>query len=195
MSVTRTARHVRKVSDLITTVANTLPCPFHGYGARCSTHGANGHDYAVDIAMSNVRFGSGVTAEVRFDAEAHGAKNILVFTDKSIAKLKPLKTTLDALTRARIPYHVFDDVSVEPTDESFRRAIAVAKHISPDLFIAVGGGSVIDTAKAANLYYSHPEADFKTFINAPIGEGKHPTLPLKPLFAIPTTAGTGRLVM
>lgn len=49
----------------------------------------------------------------------------------------------------------------------------------------------VDTAKAANLYYSHPAADFLEFINAPVGAGAVPTLPLRPLIAIPTTAGTG----
>jgi hydroxyacid-oxoacid transhydrogenase len=54
----------------------------------------------------------------------------------------------------------------------------------------VGGGSTMDTAKVANLYTTHP-ADFMAYINAPIGEGRPVPGPLKPLIAIPTTAGTG----
>ncbi|HEX7138130.1 MAG TPA: hydroxyacid-oxoacid transhydrogenase, partial [Vicinamibacterales bacterium] len=89
---------------------------------------------------------------------------------------------------------VYDRVRVEPTDESFMDAIAFGgvSGTGPfDGFVAVGGGSTIDTAKAVNLYTTYPPADFLDYVNPPIGKGMPVPGQLKPLIAIPTTAGTG----
>ena len=85
---------------------------------------------------------------------------------------------------------LFDRVRIEPTDISFREAIEFASDGGFDGFVAVGGGSTMDTAKVANLYATHP-ADLMAYVNPPIGEGRLVPGPLKPLIAIPTTAGTG----
>src|SRR5262249_1849322 len=85
----------------------------------------------------------------------------------------------------------YDRVRVEPTDESFLDAIAFAQSSPYDAFVAVGGGSTMDTAKAVNLYTSHPPADFLDYVNPPIGKGLPVPAPLKPLIPVPTTAGTG----
>lgn len=66
---------------------------------------------------------------------------------------------------------------------SLKAAIDFVKKRSFDAYVAVGGGSVIDTCKAANLYACHPEADFLDFVNAPVGKGKPITRSLKPLIA------------
>jgi hydroxyacid-oxoacid transhydrogenase len=79
---------------------------------------------------------------------------------------------------------------VEPTDASLRQAIDFAATGSFDAFVGIGGGSVLDTAKAANLYSTYP-ADLLDYVNAPIGKGKPIPGPLKPLLAVPTTSGTG----
>ena len=85
---------------------------------------------------------------------------------------------------------MFDNVHIEPTDESLGQATAAARAEDFDAFVAVGGGSTIDTAKAANLYSCYP-ADLLDYVNPPIGKGLPVPGPLKPLIAIPTTAGTG----
>jgi hydroxyacid-oxoacid transhydrogenase len=95
-----------------------------------------------------------------------------------------------SLKAARVAFDVYDQISVEPTDTSFREAADAARRGRFDSFLALGGGSTIDTAKAANLYSTH-ERDFLDFVNAPIGKGLPVPGPVKPLIAIPTTAGTG----
>ncbi|KAI8575711.1 hypothetical protein K450DRAFT_260443 [Umbelopsis ramanniana AG] len=148
-------------------------------------------EYAFEMAASNIRFGEGVTSEVGADLNNLKAKKVAVFTDPKIAKLHPLKAVVESLERNKVNYVIYDNVRVEPTDISFKQAIEFSKTHNPDAFVAVGGGSVIDTTKAANLYTAYPDADFLDFVNAPIGKGRPVDKPLKPLIAIPTTAGTG----
>jgi hydroxyacid-oxoacid transhydrogenase len=148
-------------------------------------------DYAFELATSNIRYGKGVTREVGMDMANLKSKKVVVFTDPNIKTLYPFKTVIESLEKARVPYVVFDKVRVEPTDISIKESIDFVKEHLPDSFIAVGGGSVIDTAKAANLYLAHPDSDFLDFVNSPIGKGIPPFNKVFPLVAIPTTAGTG----
>ena len=152
------------------------------------THGRN--ETAVELATSNIRFGPGVTRELGHELEDRGIGKVLLLTDPHLRNLPPVTTALGALDASGIRVTVFDGVKVEPTDQSFMDAIRVADEVRPDAFVAVGGGSVIDTAKAANLYSTYP-ADFLDYVNPPIGKGVPVPGPLKPLFAVPTTAGTG----
>ena len=147
-------------------------------------------EQAVELATSNIRFGTGVTRELGADLSDRGLQNVMLLTDPFVGALPPVETALASLDEADIRVTVYKNVSVEPTDASFLDAIQVAESIRPDAFVAVGGGSTIDTAKAANLYSTYP-ADFLTYVNPPIGAGRPVPGPLKPLFAIPTTAGTG----
>lgn len=148
-------------------------------------------EIAFEMAASGIRFGAGVTREVGMDLAELGARNVLVITDPVLRRLRPVEIVLESLEGNGVPFAVYDRVRVEPTDESFEDAIAFARQSSYDAFVAVGGGSAIDTAKAVNLYTSYPPADFLDYVNAPIGKGLPVPGPLKPLIAIPTTAGTG----
>ncbi len=145
---------------------------------------------AFMMDTSSIKYGPGATREVGGDMRRLGAQRVLVVTDARLAKLEPVTVTLAALRTAGIDAVVYDQVRVEPTDGSFHQAIDFARKGQFDGYIAVGGGSVIDTAKAANLYATYP-ADLLAYVNPPIGRGEPIPGPLKPLIAIPTTAGTG----
>lgn len=147
-------------------------------------------DNAFEMASSSVRFGAGVTREVGCDLAEWRARRVAVITDRNLAKLPPVHRVLESLDDSGIEYSIFDAVRVEPTDTSFVEAIIFAKAGAFDGYVAVGGGSTIDTAKAANLYATYP-AELLEYVNLPIGRGKPVPGPLKPLIAIPTTAGTG----
>jgi len=148
-------------------------------------------DIAFEMAVSSVRFGVGVTREVGMDLAEMGARLALVVTDPVLARLPPVRTVLESLDQNKIPYALYDRARVEPSDESFLDAIAFARDGGYDAFVAVGGGSTIDTAKAVNLYTTYPPTDFLDYVNPPIGKGLPVPGPLKTLIAIPTTAGTG----
>lgn len=120
-------------------------------------------DTAFQMSASNIRFGPGVTREVGYDLLDLGAKRTLVVIDPALRTLPIGETVFEALKSARAEFDVFDEVSVEPTDASFRRAIEVATAGKYNAYLAVGGGSTIDTAKAANLYATHP-ADFFDYV-------------------------------
>ncbi|KAJ5105399.1 Hydroxyacid-oxoacid transhydrogenase [Penicillium alfredii] len=148
-------------------------------------------EYAFEMAASSVRFGPGSTKEVGMDFKNMGAKRVCIVTDSNVTKLDAMKQAVEGLTREGIEFTIFDKVRIEPKDSSVKEAIAYAKPYNPDAFLAVGGGSVIDTAKLMNLYTVFPEADFLDFVNAPLGKGLPVSKPLRPLVAVPTTAGTG----
>jgi hydroxyacid-oxoacid transhydrogenase len=148
-------------------------------------------EFAFEMAVSSVRFGVGVTREVGMDLAEIGARLVLVMTDPVVSRLPPVRNVIDSLERSGVPYALYDRVRVEPSDESFLDAIAFANERPFDAIVAIGGGSTIDTAKAVNLYTTYPPADFLDYVNAPIGKGLPVPGPLKPLMAIPTTAGTG----
>src|SRR3989442_6581840 len=148
-------------------------------------------DIAFEMAASTVRYGAGVTCEVGMDLASLGARRALVLTDSVVKTLPPVQRVAESLERQRIPFVVYDRVRVEPTDQSMLDAVAFARDGEFDAFVAVGGGSTIDTAKVVPLYPTFPPPDFPDYVNAPIGKGLPIPGPLKPLMAIPTTAGTG----
>jgi len=151
---------------------------------------SEGGDAAFSVDLSAIVFGAGVLREAGDHAAALGLRRVALITDSRLADLPHVAKVRESLRAAAIDVAVYDEVRVEPTDRSFQAAARFAGEGRFDGFVSVGGGSVIDTCKAANLYSTYP-AEFLAYVNAPIGGGQEVPGPLKPHIACPTTCGTG----
>jgi len=151
---------------------------------------AAGLDHAFTIDASRVTFGRGALVEVGDRARAQGITRAALFTDRRLRALPWFEEVRASLAAASIDVAIFDDVSIEPTDRSIEDAVRFARDARPDGYVSLGGGSVIDTCKAADLLVTHP-APLMDYVNAPIGGGRTVPGPLRPHLACPTTSGTG----
>jgi alcohol dehydrogenase class IV len=138
-----------------------------------------------------LKFGAGASAEIGYDLSQYGVRRVLVVTDPGVAATGGPQRVAEQMKAYGIEAEVFDGVRIEPTDAGTREAIAYARESGPwDAFVAVGGGSSIDTAKAINLLTTN-DGELADYLNPPIGAGRAPARPLNPLVAVPTTTGTG----
>src|SRR6202171_3628676 len=147
-------------------------------------------DRAFTVGMPTFTFGAGCLAEAGEQALEHGLKRVALFTDKTLHSSVHVAAVSASLRAAGVESVMYDDISVEPPTASLQAAARFASEGKFDGYVSVGGGSVMDTCKAANLYATHP-AEFMSYVNAPIGGGQKVPGPLKPHLACPTTAGTG----
>jgi hydroxyacid-oxoacid transhydrogenase len=147
-------------------------------------------DRVFSVSASNLVFGPGARHETGDHAADMGLSRVMVLTDPNLADGEIVADVRASLQDSGIDHELFAEVRVEPSYDSFMRAAEAARAGAFDGFIAVGGGSTMDTAKAANLYASWP-ADLMDYVNPPIGRGLPPPGPLRPLICLPTTAGTG----
>ncbi len=142
------------------------------------------------VDAGSIKFGRGATREVGYDMKSMGATRVMAVVDPNLTESDTVAIALESLKAEGIETVVFDRVRIEPTDVSLKEAIDFAAAGAFDGYVAIGGGSTIDTAKVANLYTTYP-ADLLEYVNAPIGKATPVPGPLMPMAAIPTTAGTG----
>lgn len=144
----------------------------------------------IPLTTTPVKFGYGATDELGYELKRLGLKNVLLVIDKKLVDFG-LRDKVEKLIAAEgVDVQIFDEIGIEPTNVSFKKAIDFVTGKKFDGLIAMGGGSTIDTAKAMNLFGTYP-ADLMDYVNKPIGQGKPVPGPLKPLVVLPTTAGTG----
>ena len=157
---------------------------FSGY----FTHKPGG-DRVFSVEAPKIKFGRGSLKEVGDDAKAFGMTRVAVFTDPRVGQMEHVNKVVESLKSKGLDAEVYDQVAVEPTDISFKQGSLFASEGKFDGFVSVGGGSVMDTCKASNLYSCYP-ADFLDYVNAPIGKAVPVPGILKPHIACPTTFGT-----
>ena len=149
-----------------------------------------GNESIFTVDFNPIKYGPGALEELPIEIATLGIERVALFTDSLVRQLEPVQNTIRLLQQAGIDFEIYDEVSVEPTDQSFVAATQFAAEGKFDGFVSIGGGSVIDTCKAANLYSTYP-AEFLEYVNAPVGKGTPIPGALKPHIACPTTSGTG----
>ncbi len=150
-------------------------------------HGAD----SFTIAIPRVTFGRGCLGEAGTRAQGLGMSRVGVFTDPWVRDSVYFATVMDSLRQSGIDCAVFDEITIEADDASVVRGAAFIADGLFDGIVSVGGGSVMDTAKASMLYGLHPVADFLDYFAPPLGAGKPISPDLLPHLACPTTSGTG----
>ena len=151
---------------------------------------ASNRERAFRLETTPITFGRGVSEEAGWEMKRLGARRVMIVSDPGVVQAGITGKIREIIEAVDIECEVFDGVHVEPTLESLQEATNFAMEGAFDGFVGVGGGSSLDTAKVANLVATHP-APVIEYIYPPVGSGRKPPSPLKPLLAIPTTAGTG----
>ena len=132
------------------------------------------HETVFTYGAPQLKFGKGASDEIGFDLGQYDARRVLVVTDPGVAAAGHPARVADAIAATGIEVVVFDRAHVEPTDVSLEEAVAWARDEGPwDAFVAVGGGSAIDTAKAVNLLTTNP-GELMDYVNAPVGKARAP---------------------
>jgi alcohol dehydrogenase class IV len=142
------------------------------------------------VAIPKLTFGRGTLNETGKRAASLGIKKVALFTDSYLESGPLVATVLDSLKRESITPVVYSDIRIEPDDDTVMSAARFLQEAAVDGAISVGGGSVIDTAKAALLIAAHG-GHIREYFAPPVGAGKPVTGPVLPHIACSTTSGTG----
>jgi len=134
---------------------------------------------------TRISFGRGVALTLADPLRQVGAKKVLLVTDPGVRKAGLVAPIEERLRDAKIPYEIYDEVVPDPGVGEVQRCFERARETGADAFVAVGGGSSIDTAKMAAVLMTNGG----TVLDY-VGLDKVPK-PAAPVVAIPTTAGTG----
>ena len=131
-------------------------------------------------------FGRGSRKKLGEELKARGLNKVLLVTDFTLMEANVTKMVIDVLENAGITYFVYLHIKPNPTVKNVQDGLMLAQISNVDGIVAVGGGSVIDTAKAISVIMTNPEHGSVVSLDGAV-ETRNKGLPL---FALPTTAGT-----
>lgn len=131
-------------------------------------------------------FGRGSRNKLGEELRTRGHQKILIVSDYSLMEAKVTEKVIDVIDKAGITYFVYNHVKPNPTVKNVQDGLTLAEINNVDAIVAVGGGSVIDTAKAISIIMTNTEHSGVTSLDGAV-ETRNKGLPL---FALPTTAGT-----
>jgi alcohol dehydrogenase len=133
-------------------------------------------------------YGWGCASEVGPRAAQEGYRNALLVTDRGVRRAGLTQAVEQSLRAAGIQYAVFDAISPNPRDVEAEECLSAIEGTEAELLVAVGGGSTIDAAKAAGVLQTNGGRvrDWSLLMGGPV-----PPTPCMPLYALPTTTGTG----
>ncbi len=142
------------------------------------------------LEATPLKYGRGAAGDAGWELERLGVKRAMLVSDPGVVAAGITDRVRQAIEASGISVEVWSSARVEPTADSFAEAAAFAVDGGFDGFVGLGGGSSIDTAKVSDLISTHG-GEIMEYVNPPVGEGRKPPSPLKPLLAIPTTCGSG----
>lgn len=152
--------------------------------------GANGNETVFTMEATPIKYGRGAAEEVGWEVKRLRMNRVMLVSDPGVIQAGITGRIVELIEAEGVDVEVWDRSRVEPTADSLQAAADFAREGEFDGFVAVGGGTSIDTAKVSDLIATHG-GEIMDYVNAPVGEGRKPPSPLKPLLAVPTTAGTG----
>ncbi len=142
------------------------------------------------LEATQLKFGDGSAEELGWELKRLGLTSVILVTDPALHAWGLVERIEAIIAKAGVKFARFEDIRVEPTLESLNKAVDFCAQHRAEGFVALGGGSTIDTAKIMNLIAVHGGA-IMDYVNPPIGGGKKPPSPLMPLICLPTTSGSG----
>ena len=152
--------------------------------------GDRNNEKIFTMEATPIKYGPGAAEEVGWELKRFGVGRVMLVTDPGVVEAGIAGRARELIESEGIQVEVWDRSRVEPTADSLQAAADFAREGNFDGFVAVGGGTSIDTAKVSDLIATHG-GEIMDYVNPPVGGGKKPPSPLKPLLAVPTTAGTG----
>ena len=151
---------------------------------------ASGNETVFTMEATPIKYGRGAAEEVGWEVKRLRMSRVMLVSDPGVIGAGITGRIQELIEAEGVEVEVWDRSRVEPTADSLQAAADFARDGDFDGFVAVGGGTSIDTAKVSDLIATHG-GEIMDYVNAPVGDGKKPPSPLRPLLAVPTTAGTG----